>query len=217
MDRIPFGIRQLDTIIDGGAPPGSVVLLSGESGAGSREFMYTSAVLNGLATADQELHDLYYGNLDAEASVSDEIHYVSFTADSDQLYREMDRTMDPAPGLLDRRCNPTSAFHALRALNTVLFGEERRWRHGPERTVDGVDLLGLECADLDVWLALPPVGSDPVPLDLPGGTRSTGRRWTVSLMDATSRSGSPGGDVPATVEIDGPTLVAVETGNATAP
>ncbi|SDF08623.1 RAD55 family ATPase [Halorientalis regularis] len=94
MDRIPFGIRQLDTIIDGGAPPGSVVLLSGEAGAGSREFMYTSAILNGLANADRELHDLYYGDVAAGASVTDDIHYVSFTADSDQLYREMDRTMD---------------------------------------------------------------------------------------------------------------------------
>ena len=94
MDRIPFGIRQLDTIIDGGAPPGSVVLLSGEAGAGSREFMYTSAIINGLANADPELHDLYYGDIATGASVTDGIHYISFTADSDQLYREMNRTMD---------------------------------------------------------------------------------------------------------------------------
>ncbi|WP_299264627.1 RAD55 family ATPase [Halorientalis sp.] len=94
MDRIPFGIRQLDPIIDGGAPPGSVVLLSGEAGAGSREFIYTSAMINALANANRELHDLYYGDLAAGASVTDEIHYISFTADSDQLYREMNRTMD---------------------------------------------------------------------------------------------------------------------------
>jgi KaiC/GvpD/RAD55 family RecA-like ATPase len=94
MDRIPFGIRQLDTIIDGGAPPGSVVLLSGESGAGSREFMYTSAVMNGLAKGDEELYDLYYGDLAAGASLPEEIHYVTFTGDEDQFYREMDRTMD---------------------------------------------------------------------------------------------------------------------------
>jgi len=94
MDRIPFGVRQLDSIIGGGAPPGSVVLLSGESGAGSREFMYTSAVVNGLADGNEELYDLYYGDTAAGAEVPDEIHYVSFTADSSQLYREMDRTMD---------------------------------------------------------------------------------------------------------------------------
>jgi KaiC/GvpD/RAD55 family RecA-like ATPase len=94
MDRIPFGIRQLDTIIGGGAPPGSVVLLSGEAGAGSREFLYTSAVINGLGLADEELHDLYYGSLAGKATLPEEIHYISFTADEDQLSREMNRTMD---------------------------------------------------------------------------------------------------------------------------
>jgi KaiC/GvpD/RAD55 family RecA-like ATPase len=94
MDRIPFGIRQLDTIIGGGAPPGSVVLLSGEAGAGSREFLYTSAVINGLGLTDEELHDLYYGSLAGKAMLPDEIHYISFTADEDQLNREMNRTMD---------------------------------------------------------------------------------------------------------------------------
>ncbi|WP_247009839.1 RAD55 family ATPase [Halorientalis litorea] len=94
MDRIPFGVRQLDTVIDGGAPPGSVVLLSGEAGAGSREFIYTSTLMNGLAQRDEELHDLYYGSLAADATVPDEIHYVSFTASGDQLYSEMARAMD---------------------------------------------------------------------------------------------------------------------------
>ena len=94
MDRIPFGVRQLDTVIGGGAPPGSVVLLSGESGAGSREFMYTSAVINGLAQRDANLHDLYYGNLAADARPPEEIHYVSFTAGESQLADELGQVMD---------------------------------------------------------------------------------------------------------------------------
>jgi len=94
MERIPFGIRQLDTIIGGGAPRGSVVLLSGEAGAGSREFLYTSAVINALGHADDELHDLYYGDIASEADLPGEVHYVSFTGDEDQLDRELHRTMD---------------------------------------------------------------------------------------------------------------------------
>lgn len=94
MDRLPFGIRQLDTLIGGGAPPGSVVLLSGESGAGSREFMYTSAIINGLARTNEDLHELYYGDLAPGTELPEEIHYVSFTANKDQLYREMNWTMD---------------------------------------------------------------------------------------------------------------------------
>jgi archaellum biogenesis ATPase FlaH len=94
MQRIPFGIRQLDTIINGGAPLGSVVLLSGEAGAGAREFMYTSALMNALAYGDPELYDLYYGDLAPNAMLPNEIHYISFTAGRDQLSTEMEFTME---------------------------------------------------------------------------------------------------------------------------
>ncbi|AUG46941.1 HTR-like protein [Haloarcula taiwanensis] len=94
MERIPFGIRQLDSIINGGAPAGSVVLLSGEAGAGSREFMHTSALINGLEQVDGELHDLYYGDRSTDAVAPEEVHYISFTASETQLVSEMRLAMD---------------------------------------------------------------------------------------------------------------------------
>ncbi|QLD90960.1 HTR-like protein [Natronomonas salina] len=94
MDRIPFGIRRLDTTIGGGAPPGSVVLLSGQAGAGAREFMYTCAIMNGLAEGDPDLFDLYYGGIDDRAAPPEEVHYVSFTSDERQVRREMTLAMD---------------------------------------------------------------------------------------------------------------------------
>ena len=94
MERIPFGIRRLDTTIGGGAPPGSVVLLSGHAGAGAREFMYTSAVINGLAEGDPELFDLYYGGIDDRATAPEEVHYISFTSEARQVEREMSLAMD---------------------------------------------------------------------------------------------------------------------------
>ena len=94
MDRIPFGIRRLDTTIGGGAPPGSVVLLSGHAGAGAREFMYTAAVMNGLAEGDRELFNLYYGGLDDRTTTPEEVHYISFTSDAGQVEREMSLAMD---------------------------------------------------------------------------------------------------------------------------
>ena len=93
MSHLPFGIARLDSILGGGAPPGSVVLLAGESGAGAREFCYTSAAMNALARADAELFDLYYGDLDPDAALPDSVHYISFTADVDALTREMGYTM----------------------------------------------------------------------------------------------------------------------------
>jgi KaiC/GvpD/RAD55 family RecA-like ATPase len=94
MDRIPFGVRQLDSIVNGGAPAGSVVLLAGEAGAGSREFIHTSALLNALGTADDDLYDLYYGDPAPDAIQPGAVHYISFTADSDELAGEMRMAMD---------------------------------------------------------------------------------------------------------------------------
>ena len=94
MDRIPFGVPRLDAITGGGAPPGSVVLLAGEPGAGGREFLYTSAVMNGLAMADSDQFGLYYGELDTNANLPTEIHYLSFTASQAQLTEEMAFVMD---------------------------------------------------------------------------------------------------------------------------
>ena len=93
MSSVPFGVARLDSILGGGAPPGSVVLLAGEAGAGAREFAYTSAAMNALARTDEELFDLYYGDVDADAGVPDSVHYISFTADTDAITREMGYTM----------------------------------------------------------------------------------------------------------------------------
>ena len=94
MTRIPFGISRLDANIGGGAPAGSVVLLAGEAGAGAREFLYTCAVMNGLERSDSDLFDLHYGDLGGDAVAPDAIHYLSFTADADELHREIGYTMD---------------------------------------------------------------------------------------------------------------------------
>jgi KaiC/GvpD/RAD55 family RecA-like ATPase len=94
MARIPFGVERLDDVVGGGAPEGSVVLLVGESGAGAREFLYTSAAMNGLAVADPDLFDLHYGDLDANTEPAPETHYVSFTADEEYIEGEMADTMD---------------------------------------------------------------------------------------------------------------------------
>jgi KaiC/GvpD/RAD55 family RecA-like ATPase len=93
MERIPFGIAQLDNIIQGGAPPGSVVLLAGEAGAGAREFMYTSTVMNALAAADPDLFDLNYGDYPESARPPGGIHYVSFTAARSELEGEFEQVI----------------------------------------------------------------------------------------------------------------------------
>jgi KaiC/GvpD/RAD55 family RecA-like ATPase len=95
MNRFPFGIKRLDAIIDGGAPPGSVVLLAGDAGAGAREFLYTCAVINGLADTDPDQFRLNYGQVEEGSSVPNEIHFVSFTASEAEVHRELKQVIDP--------------------------------------------------------------------------------------------------------------------------
>jgi KaiC/GvpD/RAD55 family RecA-like ATPase len=94
MERIPLGVSRLDRIIGGGAPRGSVVLLAGDLGAGGREFLYTSAVMNGLASVDEDLFDLYYGNLHGDSVLPESVHYVSFTSERSAIVDEMGYVMD---------------------------------------------------------------------------------------------------------------------------
>jgi KaiC/GvpD/RAD55 family RecA-like ATPase len=124
MDRIPFGIRRLDSTIGGGAPAGSVVLVSGEAGAGAREFIYTSVVMNGLVRGDPELFDLYYGSLDATAEAPSEVHYLSFTADERQVREEMELTLD---GELVEAVEGEVRFHDLSSEYFRLSPVPREW------------------------------------------------------------------------------------------
>ncbi|SEA36390.1 RecA-superfamily ATPase, KaiC/GvpD/RAD55 family [Haloplanus vescus] len=133
MARIPFGIARLDSIIGGGAPPGSVVLLSGEAGAGAREFVHTSAAMNGLYYGDSEAFDLHYGDMDARASPPDEIHYVSFTAGGDDVEREMGYTMNEE---LVRDASDHVHFCDLSPEYFQLSPIPRSWYAGKTRTVN---------------------------------------------------------------------------------
>ncbi len=94
MNRIPFGVSQFDSLVGGDSPPGSVVLLAGDAGAGAREFAYTSARINDLGNADSTLFDLHYGTVDSRASLPDEIQYISFTASAQEIYGEVTHTID---------------------------------------------------------------------------------------------------------------------------
>jgi len=132
MDRIPFGIAQLDTIIDGGAPSGSVVLLAGEAGAGAREFMYTSTVMNALAGADPELFDLNYGSYPESARPPGEIHYVSFTAARPELEDEFGQVIESE--LVDPSIGEIT-FEDLSAEYFQLSPVPRSWYAGARRRI----------------------------------------------------------------------------------
>jgi archaellum biogenesis ATPase FlaH len=142
---IPFGIRRLDSLIDGGAPAGSTVLLVGEPGAGAREFLYTCAAMNGVAKRDSDLFDLHYGELHEDASLPPEIHYISFTDSADFIRGEMAETMDD--DIVDAAV-PEITFHDLSPEFFQLSPVPREWYMGETQTVSDLgsgrreDVLG---------------------------------------------------------------------------
>jgi KaiC/GvpD/RAD55 family RecA-like ATPase len=78
--RMPTGIESLDPILDGGVPPGSVVLLMGDLGAGNYEFVYSSMVnlLALMKTKGQE-----------EKLILEEIRYITFTRLKEDVRQEI--------------------------------------------------------------------------------------------------------------------------------
>jgi len=146
MERIPFGIDRLDDTIGGGAPEGSVVLLSGEAGAGAREFMYTAAVMDGLAKTDQELFDLRYGDVASEARLPEEIYYLSVTKEEDQLRSNIAMSMDEelvATGLeaVSFGSLANNYFHLSSVPRQWYAGETENITSLRERSSDREDLL----------------------------------------------------------------------------
>ena len=78
--RMPTGIESLDPILDGGVPPGSVVLLLGDLGAGNYEFAYSSIV--------NLLDRVKDGNADGMPGPR-EICYITFTRLKEDVRQEI--------------------------------------------------------------------------------------------------------------------------------
>jgi KaiC/GvpD/RAD55 family RecA-like ATPase len=81
---MPTGIGSFDPVMEGGVPPGSVMLLLGDIGAGSFEFVYTSII--NLATLQRR---------DPEnPALPSEILYITFTKMKEDVRREVGLSFD---------------------------------------------------------------------------------------------------------------------------
>ena len=82
--KMPTGISSLDPILDGGVPPGSVLLLLGDLGAGNYEFVFSS-IVNNLV--------LMKGGATAEVTPPQEIRYITFTRLKEDVRQEILRSL----------------------------------------------------------------------------------------------------------------------------
>ena len=95
MVDMPLGVYRLDSMLDGGVPTGSVIVLATDPGAGGRQFARTSATMNALATADNELYERYYRrDFDADSVVAPgTVNYVSLSATAESLEATLAETV----------------------------------------------------------------------------------------------------------------------------
>lgn len=100
--RMPTGISSLDPVLDGGVPPGSVVLLEGDIGAGSQEFVYTSLIYLSILMQRQDAG--------SAAKVPDTISYITFTRLKEDVLSEIGLSFAPT---LTQHLNGTINFSDL--------------------------------------------------------------------------------------------------------
>ena len=77
---MPTGITSLDPILEGGVPPGSVLLLLGDLGGGNYEFVYSSLV---------NILELMRAETPPGLLVPQEIHYITFTRLKEDVRQEI--------------------------------------------------------------------------------------------------------------------------------
>jgi KaiC/GvpD/RAD55 family RecA-like ATPase len=87
--RIPTGVADFDSIIKGGMPTGSLVLLLGEIGAGATEFALTSAAKLSIVKERPKASDYLMGGTTMERVLPDKIFYITFTRPKEDILRDI--------------------------------------------------------------------------------------------------------------------------------
>ncbi|WP_332450867.1 RAD55 family ATPase [Methanoculleus sp.] len=103
--RMPTGITSLDPVLDGGVPPGSVVLLLGEHGAGSVEFIQTS-LMNLCIQKESKAAG-------KDLLLPESISYVTFTRMQEDILKEIALSFNPG---LYEQLEGEIVFHDLSEL-----------------------------------------------------------------------------------------------------
>ncbi len=89
MKKIPTGVSDLDSIIKGGLPAGSVVLLLTEIGAGGLEYLYTSsAKLLRVKKSPRDI-SMVLGDECKGSILPEEIHYITFSRSERDILEEV--------------------------------------------------------------------------------------------------------------------------------
>lgn len=93
--RIPTGVADFDSIVKGGLPAGSLVLLLGDVGAGQNEYVYTSAAKLAIVRDNPKLKRYYLGQACDDGVLPERIDYVTFSRSKEDVLREVSTSFNP--------------------------------------------------------------------------------------------------------------------------
>jgi len=86
---MPTGVADFDSIIKGGLPAGSVVLLLGDVGAGQLEFALTSAAKLGIVINHPETFDFFLGHAARKGVLPESMSYITFSKSREDILQEV--------------------------------------------------------------------------------------------------------------------------------
>lgn len=86
---MPTGVADFDSIIKGGLPAGSVVLLLGDVGAGQLEFALTSAAKIGLVMEDPNALEFFLGHAAKRSTLPEKMSYITFSKSREDILQEV--------------------------------------------------------------------------------------------------------------------------------
>ncbi len=87
--KVPTGIADLDSIVEGGFPSGSTILLWGDIGAGMQEYAYTAASKTAIVNQRPESRHYYLGDHCDDSDLPTKICYVTFSRSKDIILQEL--------------------------------------------------------------------------------------------------------------------------------
>src|SRR5437870_11175238 len=87
--KVSTGIAALDSIVDGGFPSGSTILLLGDVGAGMQEYVYTASAKTSLVNERPQARHYYLGDHCDHSELPHQVCYVTFSRSKEIILQEL--------------------------------------------------------------------------------------------------------------------------------
>jgi len=87
--RIPTGVADFDSIMQGGLPAGSVVLLLGDVGGGGHEFALTSAAKIGIVKEFPDTRTFMLGDAGKHGILPEKMCYITFSRSRNDILQDV--------------------------------------------------------------------------------------------------------------------------------